>query len=65
MLGLLDISTAGGIAIVQKPSQAEEASMPEYAIAHDHDHVRASLTVEEIGDALVLLAHGRSVPLDR
>jgi hypothetical protein len=33
--------------------------MPEYAIAHDH--VRAALTVDEIGDALVLLARGGSV----
>jgi hypothetical protein len=33
--------------------------MPAYAIAHDH--VRAELTVDEIGDALVLLARGGSV----
>jgi hypothetical protein len=44
---------------VQKPSEAEHASIPEYAIAHDH--VRAALTVDEIGDALVLLARGGSV----
>jgi hypothetical protein len=31
-------------------------AMPEYAIAHDH--VRAELTVDEIGDALVQLARG-------
>jgi two-component system chemotaxis response regulator CheB len=61
MLGLLDITTAGGLSIVQKPSQAEHASMPDYAIAHDH--VRAALTVDEIGDALVLLARGGVVPM--
>ena len=36
--------------------------MPEYAIAHDH--VRAALTVDEIGDALALLALGRAVGID-
>ena len=61
MQGLLDITTAGGLSLVQKPSEAEHASMPTYAIAHDH--VRAELTVDEIGDALVLLARGRVVPL--
>jgi two-component system, chemotaxis family, protein-glutamate methylesterase/glutaminase len=59
MQGLLDVTTAGGLSLVQKPSQAEQASMPEYAIAHDH--VRAALTVDEIGDALALLARGGSV----
>jgi two-component system chemotaxis response regulator CheB len=61
MQGLLDVTTAGGLSLVQKPSEAEHASMPEYAIAHDH--VRAALTVDEIGDALVLLARGREVLL--
>jgi two-component system chemotaxis response regulator CheB len=62
MQGLLDITTAGGLSLVQKPSQAEHASMPEYAIAHDH--VRAELTVDEIGDALFALARGGSVSVD-
>ena len=61
MQGLLDVTTAGGLSLVQKPSEAENASMPEYAIAHDH--VRAALTVDEIGDALVLLARGATVPV--
>jgi two-component system chemotaxis response regulator CheB len=61
MHGLLDVTTAGGLSLVQKPSEAEQASMPEYAIAHDH--VRAALTLDEIGDALVLLAHGGAVPV--
>jgi two-component system chemotaxis response regulator CheB len=61
MQGLLDVTTAGGLSLVQKPAEAEDASMPEYAIAHDH--VRAALTVDEIGDALVLLARGGAVPI--
>lgn len=61
MQGLLAITTAGGLSLVQKPSEAEHASMPEYAIAHDH--VRAALTVDEIGDALVVLARGGAVPI--
>jgi two-component system chemotaxis response regulator CheB len=59
MRGLLDITEAGGISLVQKPSEAEHASMPEYALAHDH--VRAALTVEELGAALPLLARGVDV----
>ena len=61
MQGLLDVTTAGGLSLVQKPSEAEHASMPEYAIAHDH--VRAVLTINEIGDALVLLARGAAVQI--
>ncbi len=62
MQGLLDITTARGMSLVQKPSEAEQPSMPEYAIAHDH--VRAVLEIDEIGDALVVLAAGGAVPLD-
>ena len=62
MQGLLDVTRAGGLSLVQKPSEAEHASMPEYAIANDH--VRAMLGVTEIGDALVLLAEGHAVPID-
>jgi len=61
MLGLLDVTAAGGLTLVQRPSQAEEASMPEYAIAHDH--VLAALSVDDIGDALALLARGGAVRL--
>jgi len=61
MQGLLDITKAGGLSLVQKPSEAEHTSMPEYAIAHDH--VRAALTVDKIGDALALLARGGAVPI--
>lgn len=62
MLGLLDVTNGGGLSLVQKPSEAEDASMPRYAIAHDH--VRAVLTVEDLGDALVELARGGSVSID-
>jgi len=62
MQGLLHVTTAGGLCLVQKPSEAEHTSMPEYAIAHDH--VRAALTVDEIGDALILLARGQAVAID-
>lgn len=61
MQGLRHVTKAGGLSLVQKPSEAQDASMPEYAIAHDH--VRAALTVDEIGDALWLLARGGEVPL--
>jgi len=61
MQGLLDVTTAGGLSLVQDPREAENDSMPEYAIAHDH--VRAALTVDKIGDALVLLANGRAVSI--
>jgi two-component system chemotaxis response regulator CheB len=62
MQGLLRITSAGGLSIVQKPSEAEAPSMPEYAIMHDH--VCAALTVDKIGDALVLMADGRRVVLE-
>ena len=62
MQGLLHVTTAGGLSLVQKPSEAAHTSMPEYAIAHDH--VRAVLTVDQIGDALVLLARGCPVAID-
>jgi two-component system, chemotaxis family, protein-glutamate methylesterase/glutaminase len=57
--GLLDVAAAGGLGLVQEPSEAEQPSMPVHAIAHDH--VRAALKVEQIGDALVLLARGGTV----
>jgi two-component system, chemotaxis family, protein-glutamate methylesterase/glutaminase len=59
MQGLLAVTNGGGLSLVQKPSEAGNASMPEYAL--EHDHVSAALTVDEIGDALVLLAHGDPV----
>jgi len=62
MEGLISVTAAGGISIVQKPSEAEHASMPEYAIAFDH--VRALLSVDEIGDMIARLSRGEEVQLD-
>lgn len=61
MQGLLDVTTAGGLSLVQLPSQAKDPAMPEYAIAHDH--VRAELPLDALGDALVVLAGGGVVSL--
>jgi two-component system chemotaxis response regulator CheB len=59
MLGLRDVTTAGGLSLAQKLSEAEHNSMPAFAIAHDH--VCAALTVEELGAALLLLVAGKPV----
>jgi hypothetical protein len=56
------VTSADGLCLVQKPSEARYPSMPEYAIAHAH--VRAALTVDKIGDALALFALGRAVGID-
>jgi two-component system chemotaxis response regulator CheB len=61
MQGLIDVTAAGGLSLVQEPAEAQEPSMPTYAIAHDH--VRAVLSVDKIGDALVQLARGDAVPM--
>lgn len=61
MKGLRAVSAAGGITLVQKPSEAENSSMPAWAI--EHDHVRASLTIDQIASALVLLSSGSSAPV--
>jgi two-component system chemotaxis response regulator CheB len=62
MQGLLHVTSAGGLCLVQKPSEARCPSMPEYAIARAH--VRAALTVDKIGDALALFALGRAAGID-
>jgi two-component system, chemotaxis family, protein-glutamate methylesterase/glutaminase len=59
--GLLHVANAGGLCLVQKPSEARYPSMPEYAIARAH--VCAALTVDKIGDALVLLTRGSAVAI--
>jgi len=61
MRGLLDIARAGGLSLAQKPSEAEHDSMPAFAIKHDH--VRAALSVDELGAALVLLVRGEPVAI--
>jgi CheB methylesterase len=48
--------------VIHRGAVSEHTSTPEYAIAHDH--VRAALTVDEIGDALALLARERAVGID-
>lgn len=56
MQGFLPITTAGALSLVQRPIRSPAGSMPQYAIAHDH--VRAALTVDEIGHALVRSFNG-------
>jgi two-component system, chemotaxis family, protein-glutamate methylesterase/glutaminase len=58
--GLVEIARCGGLSLVQQPSEAAHPSMPASAIARDH--VDASLTLAEIGQALVDLAWGRTSP---
>jgi two-component system chemotaxis response regulator CheB len=58
--GLRDITSAGGLSLVQTPSEAANASMPRYALLHDD--VSAALTIAEIGRAIVELAYGRCFP---
>lgn len=59
--GLIDITTAGGLSLVQQPSEAKYAPMPEYALAHDHVH--ASLTLDVLADILPRLTLGLEVAL--
>jgi two-component system, chemotaxis family, protein-glutamate methylesterase/glutaminase len=57
--GLRAISEAGGVSLIQKPSEAEAPSMPKHAARYDH--VQASLSVDDIAGVLVALAHGAKV----
>lgn len=57
--GLISIKAAGGISLAQKPTEAQDASMPRHAISSSH--VDAVLSLDEIGAALVLLANGKAV----
>jgi two-component system chemotaxis response regulator CheB len=54
--GLISISEAGGLSLVQEPSEAEHPWRPESALACAHDS--AALTLDRIGEALVVLARG-------
>lgn len=56
--GLVAIHAAGGLALVQSPTEAKHASMPINAITHDH--VDAVLPLTALGEALVQLARGDS-----
>lgn len=61
MHGLREITAAGGLSLVQKPAEAEFASMPEYSLAHDHVH--AALTLDALADILPRLALGDAVDI--
>jgi len=58
VLGLIAISDAGGISLVQQPNEARVKSMPAAAISHDD--VQGVLRVDKIAEILPLLAAGRS-----
>lgn len=60
MLGLLNVTRAGGLSIVQTLAEAEDDSMPAYAIAQGN--VQAVLTISEIGHALALFVRGDVFP---
>jgi two-component system chemotaxis response regulator CheB len=57
--GLIAITGAGGISLVQDPAEATYPEMPRSGIVHDR--VQAALGVAEIADTLVALARGESV----
>jgi two-component system chemotaxis response regulator CheB len=57
--GLIDITAAGGVSIVQDPREAAHPTMPKRAIAEDH--VDAILPLDSIAAALVQLASGRTL----
>ena len=56
--GLISITTAGGISLVQDPREAAYPQMPRSAIINDH--VQAALAVGAIADVLTQLARGES-----
>jgi two-component system, chemotaxis family, protein-glutamate methylesterase/glutaminase len=62
MHGLLCVSNSQGIGLVQRPAEAEHASMPQYAIAHDH--VQAALRVDDMAEVLVRLVSGEKLSLE-
>jgi two-component system, chemotaxis family, protein-glutamate methylesterase/glutaminase len=55
--GLVAIKAAGGLSIVQEPSEARNPAMPASAIAHDD--VDAVLPLAEMASALIALSAGR------
>jgi len=54
--GLTAIKAAGGLALVQDPSEARVDSMPRHALAKDH--VDAVLSLEEMGSTLAAMMRG-------
>jgi two-component system chemotaxis response regulator CheB len=59
--GLIAISLAGGVTLVQRPSEAPHPSMPRNAIARDH--VAAALPMSDMPAALARLVEGRPLEL--
>jgi two-component system, chemotaxis family, protein-glutamate methylesterase/glutaminase len=57
--GLVAISHAKGLSLIQLPSEAEQPSMPTSAAVHDH--VQASLHIDEIAGVLIALVHGSAL----
>ena len=57
--GLICITAAGGITVVQDPDEAAYPQMPRSAIINDR--VQAALAVADIADVLVQLARGEAV----
>ena len=57
--GLISITAAHGLSLVQHPDEAMFPQMPRSAIANDR--VEAALPVSEIADTLATLARGESV----
>jgi two-component system chemotaxis response regulator CheB len=60
--GLLRITNAGGLSLVQNPAEADHASMPRFAL--HHDDVSGALKISELGKAIIALAQGQSYPSD-
>jgi two-component system chemotaxis response regulator CheB len=58
--GLIAVTTAGGMSLVQDPAEAVHDSMPESAI--EQDHVDGILTLDELAEALPRLVAGGSLP---
>jgi len=54
--GLIAVTAAGGLSLVQNPREAQYPAMPRNAVAHDR--VNAALTIREMAAALPQLARG-------
>jgi two-component system chemotaxis response regulator CheB len=54
--GLIDIKRAGGLSLVQTPTEAQFPTMPSRAI--EEDHVDGALTVTGIAEAIAIMAAG-------
>lgn len=57
--GLIAISAAGGLTVVQDPKEAEYSQMPRSALLNDR--VQVALALGEIADVLVALARGEAI----